>query len=53
MRHENLISLRGRIRKDIGKDGKGEAGIGNRGEGTPSPDSVNHFSSKESKTRTL
>ena len=53
MRHENLISLRGRIRKDIGKDGKGEAGIGNRGEGTPSPDSVNHFSSKESKTDTV
>ena len=52
MRHENLISVRGRIRKDIGKDGKGEAGIGNRGEGTP-PDSVNYFSSKESKTCTL
>ena len=32
-----FISVRGRIRKEMGKDGKGEAGIKNRGKGTPSP----------------
>ena len=53
MRHENFISVRGRIRKEMGKDGKGEAGIKNRGKGTPSPMSLNHFSSKESKISTL
>ena len=31
------ISVRDRIRKEMGKDGKGEAGIENRGKGTPSP----------------
>ena len=53
MRHENIISVRGRIRKEMGKDGKGEAGIENRGKGTPSPLSLNYFSSKESKTCNL
>ena len=51
MRHENFISVRGRIRKEMERDGKGEAG--NRGKGILSPFSLNHFSSKESKTRTL
>ena len=32
-----FISVRGRNRKEMGKDGKGEAGIENRGKGTPSP----------------
>ena len=53
MRHKNFISVRGRIRKELEKDGKGEAGIENRGKGILSPFSLNHFSSKESKTRTL
>ena len=43
MRHENFISARGRIRKEMEKDGKGEAGIENRGEGILSPFSLNHF----------
>ena len=53
MRHENFISVRRRIRQEMEKDGKGEAGIENRGKGIFSPNSLNHFSSKESKTRTL
>ena len=48
-----LKSVRGRIRKEMGKDGKGEVGIENRGKGTPSPFSINHFSSKENKICTL
>ena len=32
-----FISERDRIRKEMGKDGKGEVGIENRGKGTPSP----------------
>ena len=48
-----LKSVRGRIRKEMGKDGKGEAGIENRGKGTLSPLSLNYFSSKESKTCNL
>ena len=51
MRHEYFKSVRGRIRKEMGKDGNGEET--NRGKGTLSPLSVNHFSSKESKTCTL
>ena len=47
-----FISVRGRIRKEMGKDGKGEAGIENRGKGTLSSLSLNHFTSKESKIST-
>ena len=32
-----FISVRGRIRKEMGKDGKGEAGIENIGKGNLSP----------------
>ena len=53
MRHGNFNSLRGRIGKERGKEGEGEAGIENRGKGTPSPLSLNHFSSKVSKTYIL
>ena len=35
-----FISVRGRIRKEMGKDGNGEAGIENRGKGTPSPKTI-------------
>ena len=44
--------MRGRIRKEMGKDGKGEAGIENRGKGTLSSLSLNHFTSNESKIST-
>ena len=37
MRHENFLSVRSRIRKEMEKDGKGEAGIENRGKGILSP----------------
>ena len=43
MCNENFISLQGRIRMEMGKERKVEAGIENRGKGTPSPLSLNHF----------